>query len=181
MNLQNVRKAVPYIGIPVICAAFAVYSWNWLPHIEILLFEALLVFGYIVALEDLKTQTVPNMLLLIMLAVWAMIEIPLIVKDFQRGLAMVTSSAFGALIGGGAFFVVYVLSRKGLGAGDVKFMTVAGLYLGMNLVLSSMLMGSLLSAVTGVVLLCLKKIKKTDAIPLVPFLYAGIVLTVFLL
>ena len=87
----------------------------------------------------------------------------------------------GGAIGGGVFLLVYIISRHGLGAGDVKFMAIAGLYLGMNLVMSSMLIGSILSAITGIVLLCMKKISKKDEIPLVPFLYMGILLTIFFL
>ena len=181
INLEKAKQWLPYAGIPVVSIAFAVLSWNWLPPVEILLFEVLLVFGYGLAVHDLRTKTVPNLVLLIMTALWTLIEIPVIVSNFERGAGMMISAGMGALIGGGVFFVVYILSKHGLGAGDVKFMAVAGLYLGLNLIMSAMLMGAILSAVTGLGLVCFKKLKKTDEIPLVPFLYAGIVITLFLL
>ena len=83
--------------------------------------------------------------------------------------------------GGGLFLLVYILSRKGLGAGDVKFMAVAGLYLGFNGVLPSMLIGSILSCITAITLMIMKKIDKSATLPLAPFLYGGILVTLFLL
>ena len=73
-----------------------------------------------------------------------------------------------------------MVSRKGLGGGDVKLMAVSGLYLGAGSVLPAMLYGSVLAAVTAGVLIALKKIGRKDAIPLVPFLYAGMLITVFI-
>ena len=59
-------------------------------------------------------------------------------------------------------------------------MAVAGLYLGFGGVLPAMLYGSVLSALTALVLIALKKIKPRDSIPLVPFLYVGMMLTMFI-
>lgn len=181
MKTQTIKKMIPFIGLPVLCLVFFFVSRQILPMVEILNYELLVIFGYILTVHDLKYQTVPNIILLVMLAVWCMTRIPVFFNDFSQGLQFLLSSVLGGAIGGGVFLIVYVISKKGLGAGDVKFMAVAGLYLGYNLVLSSMLLGSVFSAITGIVLLCLKKIGKKDAIPLVPFLYVGILLTIFLL
>lgn len=181
MKTQKVNKWIPYVGIPLLCTGFFILNHGWLPMIEILNFEILIVFGYILTVQDLRTKSVPNLILLTMLAIWCMVQIPLVVSDFDRGLGNLISAVMGGAIGGGVFLLVYIISRHGLGAGDVKFMAIAGLYLGMNLVMSSMLIGSILSAITGIVLLCMKKISKKDEIPLVPFLYMGILLTIFFL
>ena len=76
--------------------------------------------------------------------------------------------------------VVYLVSRKGLGGGDVKFMAVSGLYLGAADVLPALLYGAVLSALVGAVLVLLKKISMRDAIPLVPFLFAGMLFVMFM-
>ena len=180
MKTPTIKTLLPYAGLPVLCLAFFLWGRQGLPLVEVLNYELLIIFGYVLALHDLKYQIVPNITLLVMLAVWCMTRIPVFISDFTYGLQLLMASALGGFIGGGVFLIVYALSKKGLGAGDVKFMAVAGLYLGYNLVLSSMLLGSVLSAITGLVLLCFKKINKKDAIPLVPFLYVGILLTIFL-
>lgn len=180
MKTPTMKNLLPYVGLPVLCLAFFLWGRQGLPSVEVLNYELLIIFGYVLALHDLKYQIVPNITLLVMLAVWCMTRIPVFFSDFTYGLQLLMASALGGLVGGGVFLVVYAISKKGLGAGDVKFMAVAGLYLGYNLVLSSMLLGSILSAITGLLLLCFKKINKKDAIPLVPFLYVGILLTIFL-
>ena len=96
-----------------------------------------------------------------------------------QALGTMADGLAGFLTGGLIFWLVYAISRGGLGGGDVKLAATSGLYLGLDGVLSMMLYGSVLAASTGVVLILLKKIKPKDQIPLVPFLYVGILLTVF--
>jgi prepilin signal peptidase PulO-like enzyme (type II secretory pathway) len=67
-----------------------------------------------------------------------------------------------------------------LGGGDVKFMSVAGLYLGFSGTIPVILFGTVIAALTGLVLILLKKINRKDSIPLAPFLFIGIIITVFL-
>ena len=56
---------------------------------------------------------------------------------------------------------------------------VAGLYLGYDGALSALLYGSVLAALSALVLILGKKMTAKDTIPLVPFLYVGILLTEF--
>jgi len=42
-----------------------------------------------------------------------------------------------------------------------------------------MLYGTILAALTGLILILLKKLGRKDAMPLAPFIYAGILITVF--
>ena len=91
--------------------------------------------------------------------------------------ALVLNGLLGGLTGGMLFLLVYLISRRGLGGGDVKLMTISGLYLGLNGVLPSILYGSILLEVVAVILILMKKIGRKDAIPLVPFLFVGMVLT----
>jgi len=92
---------------------------------------------------------------------------------------LLKDSVLGFLIGGGMFLFVYIVSKKGLGGGDVKFMAVAGLFLGLSGVFTTMFYGTCLAAAFGLLLIALKKIGRKDAIPLAPFLYVGIIVTVF--
>ena len=58
-------------------------------------------------------------------------------------------------------------------------MAVSGLYLGFDGVLPAMLYGTVLATLVTLVLVLLKKLGRKDTFPLVPFLYAGMLLTVF--
>lgn len=67
-------------------------------------------------------------------------------------------AALGATFGGGLLFVVSVAyrlirKREGLGLGDVSMMCMIGAYLGWELTLLTILLGSLVGAITGMAML----------------------------
>ena len=168
----------PYAGLPVVTVLFLLLRWSLAGPAVVLLREVLLVLGYAAAVKDFREQTVPNRLVLAMLGAWCMILVPQLFIHPETGLSLLLSGAVGALFAGVVFLTVYFVSRRGLGGGDVKLMTVFGLYLGLDSVVPAMLYGTLLAAAAGGILILLKKVGPKDAIPLVPFLYIGVVLTV---
>jgi prepilin signal peptidase PulO-like enzyme (type II secretory pathway) len=140
----------------------------------------LIILSYIAMVIDIKTKHIPNMLILVMFAGWLLLITPMMFFDTETGIKVLIDSIYGLLLGGGMFLLVYLLSRKGLGGGDVKFMSAAGLYLGFSGTIPVILFGTILAALTGLVLIMLKKINRKDSIPLAPFLFIGIIITVFL-
>jgi len=139
----------------------------------------LLVLSHIAAARDLLSKRVPNKLVLIMLCAWAAISAISHIYSFERTAALLLKSLIGGAVSGGLFLIVYAVSRRGLGGGDVKFMAAAGLYLTLDLVLTAMITGTLLAGFTSLILLLAKRVTKKTPIPLVPFLYGGILITVF--
>ena len=127
-----------------------------------------------------RSKRVPNKLVGAMAAAWILVIVPQLFFQTEKALAIMLSGLIGFVMAGLLFLVVYLISRKGLGGGDVKLMAAAGLYLGVNGVLPAMLYGSVLASVFALVLILAKKIGRKDAIPLVPFLYVGMLLTMFL-
>jgi len=140
----------------------------------------LLILSFIAAVYDFKTRKIPNILVLVMITGWLLLTSITLLFDTQKGLTGLLDSLYGLLIGGGLFMLVYLISRKGLGGGDVKFMAAAGLYLGLAETVPAILYGTILAAITGFVLILLKKIGRKDSMPLVPFLFIGILITVLL-
>jgi len=140
----------------------------------------ILIFAVIAAACDLKTRRIPNALMIYMFGIWVLLVAVFLFANTENTVIMLTDSVFGLLFGGGLFIAVYFISRQGLGGGDVKFMAIAGLYLGLGSTISSILYGTVLAAATGIVLILLKKITRKDKMPLAPFLLAGIVITILL-
>ena len=130
-------------------------------------------------LFDLNQKRIPNMIVLGMLAGWLLLVMPQLFLDTQRGIWLLADSLLGLLFGGGVFLAVYLLSRKGLGGGDVKFMAAAGLYLGFGKTIPAVLYGTILAAGFGLILIALKEMTRKDSMPLAPFLFIGIMITVF--
>lgn len=180
MIFKNWKSIVPYAGIPALCAALWVLQSNRQESVVLLLWELLLLFGYFAAWKDIREKRIPNKLVIAMLGIWVLVIVPQMFFRMEYALYLILSSAIGFLMAGIVFLVVYMVSRKGLGGGDVKLMAVSGLYLGTNHVLPAMLYGSVFAGVTGAILIVLKKIGLKDTIPLVPFLYAGMVLAVLI-
>lgn len=175
------KKILPYAGMPLLCVIFALYQAARMEPIIILQFEVLCVFGYILSVGDIKAQKVPNGTVKLMLLAWLILNIPQLFFNIELGLERLKASALGFALAAAVFLTVYYVSKKGLGGGDVKFMAVAGLYLGYGGVMPAMLIGTMLAALVGLLLVALKRIRKTDSIPLIPFLYAGMLVTFFLL
>jgi len=136
----------------------------------------LISLSYIAMIYDIKTKKIPNILVLIMAAGWLLLAAAVLITDTENGSKLLMDSMLGFLSGGGLFFMVYLVSRKGLGGGDVKFMAAAGLYLGFAGAIPAILYGTLAAALTGMILITLKKINRKDKIPLVPFLFIGIII-----
>ena len=171
----EVKKVFPFVLIAAIVLGYLIWKHH-LPWYELISDGFLLLFGGLAAISDLKTQQVPNRIVLLLLASWVL-ELFLRLLFVQEGISLfLLQSGSGCLIAGVVFLTVYILSKKGLGGGDVKFMAAAGLLLGGRAVLPVILIGSVLSSVICLVLILLKKKKKTDTMPLIPFLYLGILL-----
>lgn len=178
-NLTKKQKIVCFTVLAVVLGALCLLKHNEISAAALLIRVLLLFFGYLAALWDLTEKRVPNRLLGYMLAARVLVAVPQLFSQTEAALAILLDGILGALLGGGIFFLAYVVSRKGLGGGDVKLMTISGMYLGVAGVLPTILYGSILAALAGGVLILGKRIKAQDSIPLVPFLYAGMLLAVF--
>lgn len=78
------------------------------------------------------------------------------------------------VLGGGAGFsimlVIFLLSRGGMGGGDVKFALVLGMWLGWKMVLLSLLFAFIIGGLTGIILMAFKIKNRKDPIPFGPFM-----------
>ena len=174
------RQYLPYAGIPFVMATLLVVFMARLDAFVLLNYELLIVFGYITAIFDIKTRRIPNALILAMLMAWAIAITPRLFLSTDAAIAFLLDSAIGFVVGGGLFLLIYLVSRKGLGGGDVKFMAGVGLYLGFGKVIPAMFYATILAALVGLTLILMKKIGRKDKIPLAPFLYIGILIAIFL-
>ncbi len=94
------------------------------------------------------------------------------------------NSLIGALLGGGSLFLVatvyqWLLKRDGMGGGDVKLLAMIGAFLGWKAVLLTILSGSLIGSIAGMIIMVLKGKDFKFAIPFGPFLSLGAVISLF--
>lgn len=109
---------------------------------------ALLLLLLVAALTDLCQRRIPN----ILLAFGALIGLGASLSGF--GMVPASQALLGAGIGFLFFLLPYVFGR--MGAGDVKFLTVIGLFVGPVAVMKVALYAMLAGGVLALLLLCLR-------------------------
>lgn len=126
-----------------------------------------------VTLSDLHYQIIPNRI------TYPAIVLMLILRIFIRDYSY-WNYLIGALIGGGLLLIFAVLSRGGMGGGDIKLFVLIGLVLGWQNTLLALFLSTAVGAVIGGFLLILKVIERKQLIPFGPFIFIGTVITYFL-
>jgi Flp pilus assembly protein protease CpaA len=179
MAKERVKAYLPYSGIPAVCAALLISHVGRADVFVLLGYGLVVIFGYIAAVIDLKSRRIPNRLVVAMVAAWVLLMAPIVLLDTIGAVALLRDSVLGFAIGGGLFLLMYFVSSRGLGGGDVKLAAAAGLYLGLYGILPAILYGTVLASLFGITLILLRKIGRKDKIPLAPFLYIGILIAVF--
>jgi len=179
MDKKDIKITIYCAGLIIVMSIWLIICTAELSAFTLLKTALLIVFSYIAMLFDINTKRIPNSLVLLMIAGWLLLIMSTSFSDLNISFRLLVDSTYGLLIGGGLFLLVYIISKKGLGGGDVKFMAAAGLYLGFSKTTQAILYGTVLAALTGLVLIVLKKIGRKDTMPLAPFLFIGIMITVF--
>lgn len=142
----------------------------------LILVEALVMIAW----KDKREKIILNKHLMVLLGIRCILLILewLLYPDY--GLGILFSSILGFLIGLAVFGICYIVSRGGMGAGDVKLMAVLGFYLGGSVVISVMVLSVFCSAIYSIVNLVRKRTSLKAEIPFAPFVMIGTVLAMAL-
>ncbi|MEG6615865.1 A24 family peptidase [Peptococcaceae bacterium 1198_IL3148] len=124
-----------------------------------LLFSGLLA----ISLIDYDHQLIPDQINLVLL----LAGISLLALQSR---AVLVNGLLGALVGFGALFVVAVVSKGGMGGGDVKLAGVLGLYLGWPNILMALFLSFIIGSVIGLTWAAVKQKSLKTALPFGPFL-----------
>jgi leader peptidase (prepilin peptidase)/N-methyltransferase len=135
--------------------------------IYIFLFLSLIIITVI----DLEHQIIPDVITLPGIILGLLI-------NFFLGQGLI-NYLIGSLVGGGLFFLVAVMSKGGMGGGDIKLISMLGAFLGWFNILLTILISSFLGAVIGLALIIIKKKKRKDPIPFGPFIALGAMIVIF--
>ncbi len=83
----------------------------------------------------------------------------------------------GGLLGGGLLFVIALVTRGGMGGGDIKFAAALGLWFGWQQTLLALFLSFLIGGAGGAALLLFRLKGRKDFIPFGPFIAAGALVT----
>jgi leader peptidase (prepilin peptidase)/N-methyltransferase len=157
----------------VTAALFGLAAWRFGARPEALL-PAWFFLATLVAVTaiDLEHQLIPDR-----------ITLPGIAVGFLASLANPSvswlASLLGIALGGGLIFVIIVVSRGGMGGGDMKLCAMMGAFLGPKLALLAIFSGVVAGGMVAAILLASGLRGRKDPIPFGPFLALGGVVALF--
>ncbi len=162
---------------------FAFAIWRYGATLDGVLAAFFFAFLLLVAVIDLEHQLVLNRVLLagLPLAVasallWSPSVRTAVISVDGRYLDLLLDSAIAGLAGFLVFLGFAVLSRGGMGAGDVKLAGVLGVWLGLRLLPVALTLAVTLGGIIAAFLLVFRSFNRKDPIPFAPFLCTGAVL-----
>ena len=148
--------------------------------IENLKLLTLLAILFPAAYMDWREHIISNKLILIAICVRAALFIVELISSTESAL----SGIYSALIAAGVIFVIgflfSLLTKGGIGMGDVKLLAVMALYQGATGIICSLLVSLIVAFFYCIFALITKKVKKNDIIPFAPFLLGGTYLSMLL-
>lgn len=134
-----------------------------------LLFLSMLV---ILTVSDLKYMLIPNKVLLLF-------GVAIFVLRFVSPLTPWWDSLLGAAVGFGVLFLIAVVSKGGMGGGDIKLFFVIGLTLGTLHTLLTLFLASLIGAVIGIIFLKRTKQGRKTPVPFGPSIAVAAIVAYF--
>ena len=129
---------------------------------------------------DFKVKKIPNQLILLLIVIrFCFIVIGAIIS-FETLWTILLFSAVGFITGGGIILICSLISRGGVGFGDMKLFAVTGLYFGLQGVIAIMMYSLFLAALYGIFLWISKKANAKSTIAMAPFIFLGLSFHLFI-
>lgn len=163
-------------------AVFQFFGFGW--HLPVIFAFASAMI--VITLIDLDFQLIPDVITLPgiiigLISASFLLPDPFSLQPSAISLSIVgfKNSIIGMLLGGGLFYLIAVLSRGGMGGGDIKMMAMVGAFMGWKAVFLTTFIGSLTGSIVGISLMVFKGKGRKTKIPFGPFLALGSVITLF--
>jgi leader peptidase (prepilin peptidase)/N-methyltransferase len=155
--------------------ALLFWHYGFSAELGIMAFYAcLFIIIFVIDLEQgliLNKVAFPAMVVALLLALVPQTHLTVVIDP---GIA---STALGGGIGFVLFFLIAMVSRGGMGWGDVKLAALIGLATGFPLVFVTIVMAAISGGIVAVALMIAKKRKRREAIPFGPFLALATMIT----
>ncbi len=128
---------------------------------------------------DYEKHVIPDSLNL-SIFIWAVLSAAVSILFFDQGLTELLYRLYGLFIGGGLFLLIALVTRGGMGGGDIKLMAALGFFFGFYQTLLVIILSFVIGGVLSAILLALKLKKRKDHIPFGPFICIAAFIVIFL-
>ncbi|MFD1863961.1 prepilin peptidase [Planococcus chinensis] len=150
--------------------ALSFWKFGFTPELIVaILFVSLLV---IITVSDIAYMLIPDKVLLPMGIVLLALRLFIPLDPWWDAIA-------GALIGFGLLLLIAIVSKGGMGGGDIKLFFVIGLVLGVSGTLLTLFLASLIGAIAGLFMLRKSEQGRKTPVPFGPSIALGAVITYF--
>lgn len=150
--------------------ALSFWKFGFTPELIVaILFVSLLV---IITVSDIAYMLIPDKVLLPMGIVLLALRLFIPLDPWWDAIA-------GALVGFGLLLLIAIVSKGGMGGGDIKLFFVIGLVLGVSGTLLTLFLASLIGAIAGLFMLRKSEQGRKTPVPFGPSIALGAVITYF--
>lgn len=152
------------------------YKFNFM--VDFIFYSMIFSILIIIAMIDLKEMIIPDSLVMSILILSILHKlINYILNKTPINLLVCIG---GMVLAGGLFILIILISKGGMGGGDVALIGALGFILGIRKILLTIFLSFILGAIISIILLIGKIKGKSDPIPFGPFIILGFIISLFL-
>jgi leader peptidase (prepilin peptidase)/N-methyltransferase len=175
------KISIRYPIVEALNAFFYIFvSWRYGLGWDFIIFCMICSSLIVIAFIDIDFQIIPDRITLVGIPIGLIAGSFILHDPFMRMSQLgYVASIIGFFTGGGLFYLIAVLSKGGMGGGDIKMMAMIGAFMGWKSVLLTTFLGSLTGSFLGIFLILFKGKGRKAKIPFGPFLAFGAIITIF--
>lgn len=144
-------------------------------------YSILVIFVIVIAFIDLRTYTIPLILIYILIGLRVFLIMIEILLYNSMIMDIIQLYGYGVLFALVISFIVYYISKKGLGEGDIMLISIIGSYIGLYNIMAVYFLSSIVMLVIALFLILIKKNKMNDVFPMVPAIAISLVLNTLII
>ncbi|WP_017472730.1 prepilin peptidase [Amphibacillus jilinensis] len=166
-----ISKLYPIIEL-LTGTSFTLSYWRFGLSFELIVAFLVISLAVIIIVTDSRYFLIPNKILIFFLpfVIGARVLVPL--EPWW-------SPILGAIIGFGLIFLIIIVSKGGMGAGDMKYFALLGIIFGYPSILLVFLLATFYGALVNTVLLLMRRVDRKSKVPFGPYISLA-VLTVLI-
>jgi leader peptidase (prepilin peptidase) / N-methyltransferase len=168
VGISPVYPFFEFLSGVLFAVAPLIVGWNW----ELVIALTLISMLIIITVSDLAYMIIPDKVLIFFVGLFLIERILIPLIPWWDSLA-------GAAVGFFLLLLIAVVSKGGMGGGDIKLFAVVGFVLGVKMLLLSFFLSTLFGAFFGVIGLLLGAMKRKQTIPFGPFIALGTLVAYF--
>ncbi len=169
----------------IVAVVFASFSAFWVQHYNITWISVVKIFIAVEMLMsamivDMYIKKIPNVLVVSVYILRCALFIPEYIFFKDNFLATLIGSLIGFAVSFIVFYLLSLVTKGGIGMGDVKLISAMGCLVGIGGTFYSLFYGMFVCMITAICFLVSKKRKLKDHFPFGPFIFFGFIAAILL-